>query len=79
MSTIPSRLARVATSSHGDVDVARKRALKLYRNWWRSVRVPKGFFLSLLVRQLMVRFAHFMHVWIVVCENCGLHAYLYYD
>lgn len=37
MTTIPSRLARVAQSSGGPEE-ARKRVIQLYRDWYRSVR-----------------------------------------
>ncbi|TFK36521.1 hypothetical protein BDQ12DRAFT_686554 [Crucibulum laeve] len=35
MSTIPARLAR-ATRASGSIEEARKRTLKLYRDWYRS-------------------------------------------
>lgn len=39
MSTIPARLATLTRPSSGPQD-ARARALKLYRDWYRSVRPP---------------------------------------
>ena len=38
MSTIPSRLARAAQTSPSLAD-ARRRSIKLYRDWYRAVRV----------------------------------------
>lgn len=37
MTTIPARLAKLTRASANTVD-ARKRAIQLYRDWYRSVR-----------------------------------------